>query len=266
MTGSDDPIADSSEWPSWSSVAQANPFVGPRPLEPGEHLWGRDQEIRALDHLLSAERIVLLHSPSGAGKSSLVQAGLLPRLKRRFDIWGPTRCNQEPPAPAALNGRHVNRYVLSVVQGIEQAVPERLRRPLPVLAAQTIREYFEQRPRRRSAPASTLLVLDQFEEVLTVDPLAVAAKEELFSQLGELLRNPRVWALLVLREDYLAPLDPYSRLVPSHLKNRFRIDLLGLDGARQAMVEPAREYGREFPAASQLVHDLATMKVQQADG
>jgi guanylate kinase len=29
---------------------------------------------------LIAERIELLHSPSGAGKSSLVQAGLLPRL------------------------------------------------------------------------------------------------------------------------------------------------------------------------------------------
>ena len=64
-----------------------NPYVGPRPFEPGEMLCGREREIRDLDNLLSAERIVLLHSPSGAGKSSLVQAGLLPQLKKSFDIF-----------------------------------------------------------------------------------------------------------------------------------------------------------------------------------
>jgi tetratricopeptide (TPR) repeat protein len=244
----------------------ANPFVGPRPFEPGERLWGREDEIYQLEYLLKSDRIVLLHSPSGAGKSSLVQAGLLPQLKSSFDIWGPTRLSQEP-APEALNAdRDLNRYVLSVVQGFEEAVPARLRRPLPVLATQTLREYFEQRPRRRSAPASTMLIFDQFEEVLTVDPLAVSAKQELFNQLGDLLRDSRIWALFALREDYLAPLDPYARLIPTHLKNRFRIDLLDLVGARQAMVEPALAAGREFPAASQLVHDLAGTKVQRDDG
>jgi hypothetical protein len=243
-----------------------NPFVGPRPFEPGERLWGRDREISALRQLLNAERIVLLHSPSGAGKSSLVQAGLLPRLERSFDIWGPTRLGLEPPRGAEAEAAGANRYLLSAVQGFEEAVPQRLRRSLPVLAAQTLREYVEQRPRRRSAAANTLLIFDQFEEVLTADPLAVKAKQEFFAQVGEVLRDSRVWALFVLREDFLAPLDPYARLVPTHLKKRFRIDLLGLDGARQAMVEPAREGGREFPAATQLVQDLATMKVQQADG
>ena len=72
-------------------AATRNPYVGPRPLELGERLWGRDEEIAALYFLLSAERIVLLHSPSGAGKSSLVQAGLIPRLRGSFDVWRPTR-------------------------------------------------------------------------------------------------------------------------------------------------------------------------------
>jgi tetratricopeptide (TPR) repeat protein len=239
-----------------------NPFVGPRPFEPGERLWGRDDELNQLEYLLKSDRIVLLHSPSGAGKSSLVQAGLLPQLRGSFDIWGPTRLSQELPD----GHQDLNRYVLSAVQGFEEAVPERLRRPLPVLAGQSLSEYLEQRPRRRSAPGNTLLIFDQFEEVLTVEPLAVSAKQDFFVQVGELLRNPRVWALFALREDYLAPLDPYARLVPTHLKNRFRIDLLDLVRARQAMVEPALAAGREFPAASQLVHDLSSMKVQQEDG
>ena len=58
-----------------------NPYVGPRAFETGETLYGRDLELRQLLDLLISERIVLLHSPSGAGKSSLIQAKLIPRLQ-----------------------------------------------------------------------------------------------------------------------------------------------------------------------------------------
>ena len=51
-----------------------NPYVGPRSFQTGQKLYGRDRELRELASLLIAERIVLLHSPSGAGKSSLIQA------------------------------------------------------------------------------------------------------------------------------------------------------------------------------------------------
>ncbi len=246
-------------------AATGNPYVGPRPLELGEQLWGRDEEISALYFLLSAERIVLLHSPSGAGKSSLVQAGLIPRLRGSFDVWRPTRVSQEPGV-AAPAGRPLNRYVQSAILGFEEGMPEKLRRPEAELAGLTLAEYAAGRPKRPGAPPSVVVIFDQFEEVLTVDPLAVEAKRELFDQLGALLHDPTIWALFLLREDYLAPLDPYANRVPTHLKNRFRIDLLGLAAAREAIVNPAREKGREFPAAGKLVHDLATTKVQQPDG
>jgi hypothetical protein len=47
----------------------ANPYVGPRPFETGEPIFGRDREVTDLYYLLSAERVVLMYSPSGAGKS-----------------------------------------------------------------------------------------------------------------------------------------------------------------------------------------------------
>ena len=248
------------EAPAAVRTAGPNPYVGPRPFELGERLWGRDEEIAALYYLLSAERIVLLHSPSGAGKSSLVQAGLIPLLRERFDVWRPTRVNQEPAA------QPVNRYVRSAILGFEEGIPQELRRPPAALAGLTLADYAAGRPRRPGAPQSAVLIFDQFEEVLTVEPLAVAAKEEFFDELGELLHDARLWALFVLREDYLAPLDPYAERVPTHLRNRFRIDLLGLAAAREAIVNPARQAGRDFPAAGRLVHDLATMKIQQPDG
>jgi hypothetical protein len=40
-----------------------NPYVGPRPFQAGEILYGREWELLQLRDLLIAKRIVLLHSP-----------------------------------------------------------------------------------------------------------------------------------------------------------------------------------------------------------
>ena len=61
---------------------RANPYVGPRAFHRGETLYGRQREVMELLDLLIAERIVLLHSPSGAGKTSLIHAALIPELEK----------------------------------------------------------------------------------------------------------------------------------------------------------------------------------------
>src|SRR5215207_6761348 len=97
-----------------------NPFVGPRPFLPGEPLFGRDREIRALRNLLVAERIVVLYSPSGAGKTSLVQAGLIPTMQESdFHVLPVIRVNQ-PPREG--NGRSPNRYLESALRSLEQGL------------------------------------------------------------------------------------------------------------------------------------------------
>lgn len=113
-----------------------NPFVGPRPIEKGQPIFGRDLEIAQLYDLLYAERIVLLYSPSGAGKSSLVQAGLIPRLAQQFDVWKPVRVNLQPQSD--LGG--VNRYVRSCNLGFEAGVPKRLQREESFLSSLTLIE------------------------------------------------------------------------------------------------------------------------------
>ena len=237
-----------------------NPFVGPHPIETGRNIFGRNREIDDLYYLLSAERIVMLHSPSGAGKTSLIQAGLIPRLNERFDVWGPTRVNQLPSANSSTN-----RYIRSAVLGFEQQIPAERHRTEDRLAEMTLTEYVAS---RREESKNIVLIFDQFEEILTADPLAIEAKREFFKQLGELLLDPRIWALFAMREDYLPALDPYAEQVPTHLKNWFRLDLLRRDKATEAMTETAKEGGRQFDqeAVTALVTDLATMKVQQPDG
>src|SRR5215203_2078826 len=103
------------------ATRRPNPFVGPRPFLPGEPLFGRDREIRALRNLLVAERIVVLYSPSGAGKTSLVQAGLIPTMQESdFHVLPVIRVNQ-PPREG--NGDGTNRYLESALCSLEQDPP-----------------------------------------------------------------------------------------------------------------------------------------------
>jgi tetratricopeptide (TPR) repeat protein len=248
-----------------ASGSLANPFVGPRPIEKGQQIFGRDPEIDQLYYLLSAERIVLFYSPSGAGKSSLIQAGLIPRLAPQFDVWAPVRVNLSLQANGPAN---INRYARSCNLGFEAEIPKELQRPEDAIAPITLVEYVAARPRRRSAARNVVLIFDQFEEVLTVDPLALDAKREFFGQLGKLLQDPQLWAIFAIREDYLAALDPYAELLPSHLKNRFRLDMLSRAAAEEAIRKPVEAGGRSFApqALGRLVADLAMMQVQQPGG
>jgi hypothetical protein len=53
-----------------------------------------------------------------------------------------------------------------------------------------------------------------------------AARRIFFAQLGDALEESRRWALFVVREDYVAALDPYLRLLPTRLATTYRLDLL----------------------------------------
>ncbi len=65
-------------------------------LSDKEKLSGRDRDITAIYRLLIAERIVLMFSPSGAGKTSLVQAGLIPRMEEKgFNVLPVIRVSRE---------------------------------------------------------------------------------------------------------------------------------------------------------------------------
>src|SRR5260370_7931088 len=97
-----------------------NPYVGPRPLRCGEALRGREQDARGVTDMLISSRIVLLHSPSGAGKTSLIQASIIPSFEaRRFRICvqrepyiSSLRINQPPPALPVPN-RHAYHTLIA---------------------------------------------------------------------------------------------------------------------------------------------------------
>jgi len=62
---------------------ERNPYVGPRPFdrEDQDLFFGRDREVNDLSSLVVAHRVLLLYAQSGAGKTSLLNAGLISLLE-----------------------------------------------------------------------------------------------------------------------------------------------------------------------------------------
>jgi WD40 repeat protein len=297
----------------------SNPYAGPRPFERADrhNFYGREREVEELLDLLTAERVVLLYSPSGAGKSSLLAAGLIPRLEeehfRPLPIMRVSRrppgmgslssalaqwlssggaSRAAPPSPPIQYGPEVagaNRYVLSLLLYLEEGLPEKIERLSPEqLAGLKLAEYLKQRYDFADAAESQVLIVDQFEEVLTLRPADqlgaresttlsqrehlfhtdFKAKQEFFAQVGAVLRNRRRWAVFALREDYVAGLDPYLAAIPTRLANTYRLNMLDCAEALEAVCRPAAGQGVEFTAAAaeKLVDDLRQMRVSRPDG
>lgn len=248
--------------------SRPNPYVGPRPFQTGEKIYGRERETRELLNLLIAERIVLLYSPSGAGKTSLIQAALLPQLRQEeFIVLPPMRVNSEPPALDPLAARPpFNRYIFSTLLSLEEAQPREKHLPLAQLAQMTFDAYLKQRA--DLTDKNPVLLFDQFEEIVTIAPMERDAKFAFFEQIGQALRDRSRWALFAMREDYIAALDPYLRPLPTRFATRYRLDLLDRNTARDAIQKPARDSGVAFTdlAAQKLIADLCQIQTQRPDG
>ncbi len=253
----------------------AKPYVGPYPIQAGQPFFGRDTETLELTSRVTARRIVLLHSPSGAGKTSLIQAGLIPAIEAQKYLVLPTIRVSRLPATGKLPPEKVfNRFSLSTLLSLDSVLPDRLHIATLQLADMHLADFLEtyraQYAELVNKPDAkrTLLVFDQFEEILTINPTDKASKEQFFNDLMPVLDDNRYWVLFAIREDYLARLDPYLGYFPDRLSAHFQLEFLKPDAARQAIAEPAKKFGTNFQpqAADKLVDDLSLLRLQTEEG
>jgi len=257
-----------------------NPFVGPQPIDTGQPLHGRRRETEELSNLIVGKRVVLLFSPSGAGKTSLIRAGLVPKLQRTYDMQALPIVRLGYRDPEYLDDPCVNRYRLATLCALEALRPEDTRRSARELRDYTLQRYFDEcvfgtlQRDAEDRPKCPLLILDQLEE-LFFDPLDVDRKQAFMAELGELLADQAqgkstqadatIWALFAIREDRLAELQPYLDLIPTSLSFRYRLDALGVEAACEVIRETGKAWiADDVPAL--LVEDLCTVSVRGVDG
>ena len=247
-----------------------DPYVGPRPFErtDAQFFFAREAETRELLSLVVADRVVLLYAASGAGKSSLLNAGLVPLLEREetFEVFPTARIrgaiDEEELEKAA------NVYMLGVLSTLNAEAGE-----TGDVAAfsprQSLAEFLAERPHAvedAGMAAPRALIFDQFEEVFTRYPTYWRQREAFFEQIRQALEEDSLLRIvLAIREDYLAQLDPYAQLLPGALRGRLRLERLGPEQALSAVVKPLLPTPRRYApgVAEKLVSDLLRFRVDR---
>jgi hypothetical protein len=179
-------------WPSSRS-----PFPGLRPFEPEEAsvFFGRSAEIDALIRRLSHDRFVTVVAPPGSGKSSLVCAGLLPRLAggALADIpsWWVISIT-----PAMAGSNPFQALAVGLQAGKEfqnpEALPDYLRAEPATALATICRQGLAIDPEG----AEVLLLVDQFEELFTI--VDAALREPFACALASLVKSGQARVVIAL--------------------------------------------------------------------
>jgi WD40 repeat protein len=212
-----------------------NPYRGLEPFA-AEHasvFFGRDDDIAALTRRVRSQQVVVVVGPSGVGKSSLVQAGLIPALG---DSWSVVlvRPGQDPWLRLAAS---LLRAQYGIGANVTRAACEEEIVRLREGGLESVAEFMRSQDRR------LLVVVDQFEEALTGDgDPDPALLDLLLPQVERLPRTARV--VLTLRSDY----QPILQSIPGfHPRLNDRLYLLS-PLTRQQMSDAV-----ERPAAARSV-------------
>jgi energy-coupling factor transporter ATP-binding protein EcfA2 len=241
---------NSTTTPADGSAFPPSPFVGLRPFDSDEALlfFGRREQTVELLQQLHHTHFIAVVGSSGCGKSSLVRAGLIPKLKAGFlvedlDGW---RVAVMKPGDGPI--RNLAAALLGAVSdGADEQEVERLVEKIEQFGAEAIL--------MRLAPAlydssNLLLLVDQFEEIFRFGvesgkPQQRAEAEDFVSimlALAEQRRLP-IYVVMTMRSDFLGDCDNFYGLPEAMNRSQYLAPRLTRQQRQQAIEGPIRLFG-----------------------
>lgn len=217
-------------------------YPGTRPFSdsPGDvaRFFGRDAEAEELYLRVLSVPLLVQFGNSGLGKTSLLQAGLFPRLRQKPFLPVTIRLNNAEESLTAAVARAIRESCES--EGLV-ATHRNMDGLWELLSTTTVW--------RDDLLLTPVLVFDQFEEVFTLRDAAFRA--EIAAELGAIAsgipparvqsgRPPAVKVVISLREDYLGALEEFSAAIPSLFQERLRLAAMTEQAARDAITGPAQ--------------------------
>jgi|WetSurMetagenome_2_1015567.scaffolds.fasta_scaffold01477_6 hypothetical protein len=243
---------------------EQHPFLG-LPAFKEEYksfFFGRDDDIYQLVKLIRSYNVTVLSSISGLGKTSLINAGIIPGL-RNLDFL---------PINLRLGFGDARKTIL---EGIKDNVYEQLNKidnEVINFKDRTLWEYFHE-IKILHGYAQPVLIFDQFEELFTIGSNYPEQVRDVVSELANLIENQvpvkaqnkckdgkfpfstdtqNFRVLISLREDYLAQLENLNNLIPSLKKSRYRLVPMNDQQALEAIIKPGRKIIEE-PEAKKII-------------
>lgn len=207
------------------------PYVGLQPYteDDRQFFFGREREQRIISSNLYASPLTVVYGPSGVGKSSILRAGVVPRLRAAkrtvvvyFNQW------QDPSFLGLLKTE-----CLKAAGGSGQLADVDPHQPLNKFLADL----------GKGSNSTLLILLDQFEEYFLYHPEAESVSEfdgEFASAVNQ--GETPVGFMIALRDDWLSRMDRFQRRIPNLLGNTYRLDHLTAAAAEDAIRKPLDVY------------------------
>ena len=210
--------------------------------------FGRDKEIREGQALLNrlqqfgGPRLTLVLGASGSGKSSLMRAGLLPRLKRdqRWVVVEPFRPLKAPFDELALViGRRFSppRQVRDRIRWDEQEPKQSVDAFLELTR--------ELREKAGSQEATVLLLIDQCEELLTIGVNEEGDRFLAFLRAVLDREDSRLMVLATFRSDFLGSFQDHAAMRGLQVET-FPMPQMQVDDFASVIEGPAKIAGLEL--------------------
>ena len=231
---------------------------------------GRDKDIEAFYQLLFVKQLVILYGKSGYGKSSLINAGIIPKLDAAKDNKGSyfqvrLYTQDKEGFESGVYKTPLERLIKHLSNGVEE---------LPFM--EPLREnalwYWVKQHQFYHKNAPVIFFFDQFEELFTYSNQEV---EDFASQLGLLLYQtipegvsnliekelydkltdeevdflydkPNVKVVFSIRSDRMSLLNRLTKCLPNLLQYHYELDAITEDDARLAIIQPAKMVSTEF--------------------
>ena len=247
-------------------------YPGTRPFSAHDrHLFfGRNDDIRKLSELIVLEKLVVLFSKSGYGKSSLLNAGVIPRLTEKEDHKVLNiRLNEQDRNPVELLIHHLKNNEDETVW-LNQKF--NLANELPDELVANLWFYAKNIQLANEGCKSVTLVFDQFEELFNYNHAQVQAFSQTVATLlnlnmpeavrllmkqkmktdadyftdhetDQLFEPINLKVLFSLRNDRLSLLNQLKTYLPAVFKKTYELQPLDEMQALEALLEPATKEG-----------------------
>lgn len=218
-----------------------SPFLGLQYYseKDANNFYGRDEEVDKLTTLLQINTLTLVFGKSGTGKTSLLNAGVFPKLRNNYYLPFRIRLDFNENSPDLVT--QIKKVLKEEIDNYGFKVNE-------YPGSETLWEYFHKEPLWKSI--TPILVFDQFEEIFTLAKLnprfATSDLPIFWQELSHIIENTipeklheqflnnketitynykiqNTKVVFSFREEYLPEIESITSQIPSIKHSRFRL-------------------------------------------